>query len=117
MTVLAVTVSDPDAIAIVALCVAVAASLPAWLNYARSRHTRQAIGQPNGGGSVVEMLEQIAPRIDRLDRRLDHIEGQGNSVQAQMLTHEEADDRRFRQATAAMDRISDRLESIESGER
>lgn len=109
---LAVTVADPDAIAIIALVVAAAASLPAWLSYARSRHTAHSVGTPNGRGTLVELGEQTLDRVDALTLRLDHmdrrfntLEVQGRSLQTWTLTHEDQDERRFAAAHDSIERL------------
>lgn len=113
---LAVTVSDPDLIAIAALVVATVASLPGWLNYRRSRQNRRTLGDANGGGSLVEMTEQtltqldlIAVRVDRLDRRFDRLEVQGASLQTWTMTHEEQDQRRFQSAHDALEDLTEEV--------
>lgn len=114
--VLAVTVADGDAISllaiVVAACVTLFVGLPAWLTYLRGRHTKAAIGTPNGGGSLVEMVERMSGRLDGIDRRLNHIEVQGNSIQSQMLVHEDADTRRFDAATAHIDRVAAEVHGV-----
>lgn len=113
---LAVTVSDPDLIAIAALVVATVASLPGWLNYRRSRQNRRTLGDANGGGSLVEMTEQtltqlgsIAARVDRLDRRFDRLEVQGASLQTWTMTHEERDQHRFDAAHDSIAALTDEV--------
>lgn len=109
---LALTVSDPDFIAILALVVATAASLPAWLNLHRSHQNRKTLGEANGGGSLVEMTEQtltmiatMQSRMDRVDRRFDRLEVQGASLQTWTLTHEDQDERRFAAAHDSIERL------------
>lgn len=113
---LAVTVSDPDLIAILALVVATVASVPAWLNLHRSQRNRKTLGEANGGGSLVEMTEQtltqldlIAARMDRADRRFDRLEVQGASLQTWTMTHEDQDQRRFDAAHAQMESLTDEV--------
>lgn len=110
---LALTVSDPDFIAILALIVATAASLPAWLNLHRSQRNRKTLGEANGGGSLVEMTEQtltqldlIAARVDRMDRRFDRLEVQGASLQTWTMTHEEMDQKRFDSAHQSLEDLT-----------
>lgn len=113
---LALTVSDPDFIAILALVVATAASLPAWLSYARSRHTAHSVGTPNGRGTLVELGEQTLDRVDALTLRLDHmdrrfntLEVQGASLQTWTMTHEEQDQRRFDSAHQALEELTEEV--------
>lgn len=116
---LAVTVSDPDLIAILALVVATVASVPAWLNLHRSQRNRKTLGEANGGGSLVEMTEQtltqldlIATQVQRLERRFDRLEVQGASLQTWTLTHEEQDQKRFDAAHAQLDVLTDELRNM-----
>lgn len=113
---LALTVSDPDFIAILALVVATAASLPAWLNLHRTHQNRKTLGEANGGGSLVEMTEQtltmiatMQSRMDRVDRRFDRLEVQGASLQTWTMTHEEQDQRRFDSAHQALEELTEEV--------
>lgn len=93
---LAVTVADPDLIALLGLIIAAAIGLPAWANWLGRRRQDRAIGVPNGSGTLVEMVETALDRIDglhrrhdRLDRRITHMEMQSKSAKAQMANIED----------------------------
>lgn len=93
---LAVTVADPDLIAIIGLLIAAGIGLPAWANWLGRRRTDRAIGTINGSGTIVEMVEaslertdHICTRLDRLDRRLKFMELQAKSAKVQMANIED----------------------------
>ena len=119
---LAITVSDPDLIAIIGLALAVVVGTPAWLNYlARHRNSRRLDEvhewvRPNGHGTLVEMLQdgldrivtieadldQRASRLDKIERDLERIRGSLASITAQGIDHEVQDERRFGEAARRM---------------
>lgn len=130
---LAITVSDPDLIAIIGLVLAVVVGTPAWLNYlARHRNTR-AIGEvhewvrPNGRGTMVEMLEASLERIDAIEqvtlrdasrleqseRDLERIRGTLASITAQGIDHEINDERRAAERARKVAGLDDRLTALD----
>lgn len=106
---LAITVSDPDLIAIIGLALAVVVGTPAWLNYlARHRNSRRLDEvhewvRPNGAGTLVEMTEQVLTRVDALvERSLERQQASIASITAQGIDHEVQDERRFGEAARRM---------------
>lgn len=105
---LAITVSDPDLIAIIGLALAVVVGTPAWLNFvARHRNTKRIDDvhqwvRPNGAGTLVEMTEQVLTRVDALERSLERQQASIASITAQGIDHEVQDERRFGEAARRM---------------
>lgn len=108
---LAITVSDPDLIAIIGLALAVVVGTPAWLNWvARHRNTKRIDDvhqwvRPNGAGTLVEMTEQMLTRVDALERSLERQQASIASIAsitAQGIDHEVQDERRFGEAARRM---------------
>lgn len=126
MHVLAVTVADPDVIAITALIVAVAASLPAWLTYVQRRRNDRLIDElhtwvrPNGSGTLPQMSEQILARMDSIDarlvaveRRFTAVQGSVGSVTAQVIDHETRDDQRCAELQVQVGKVAERVSDLD----
>lgn len=116
---LAVTVADPDAIAIVALVIAVGAALPGWLNWHARRRQGQQLAEvrdwvrPNGGGTLPEMSEQILERIGAAERGFTSLQGSVVSLHTQVIDHDLHDERRFSDSSERMNRMSEKVSDLD----
>lgn len=123
--VLAILVSDPDLIAIVALAVSVMLGIPAWSSFLQRRRNSQKLDQvsdwvrPNGAGSLTEMSERLLEQLGLVQHRLGMVESELSGVRGSVATsmsasdaHATDDDRRFRVLEARMDRMSEILDGV-----
>lgn len=100
----AMTVSDPDVIAIAAVLVSLAVGVPAWANFFRSRKNREILGRPNGEGSLAGMIEALHSRMRGLETSI-------ASLHVQQLAHEDHDDRRFVEVDRQLGRVARSVKS------
>lgn len=123
--VLAILVSDPDLIAIVALAVSVLLGVPAWSNFLQRRKNAEKLDQvrdwvrPNGAGSLTEMSERLLEQLGLVQHRLGMVEAELSGVRGSVSTsmssadaHAEDDDQRFAALEARMDRMSEILDGV-----
>lgn len=123
--VLAMVVSDPDLIAIIALAVSVMLGIPAWSSFLQRKRTSQKLDQvsdwvrPNGAGSLAEMSERLLEQLGLVQHRLGMVESELSGVRGTVATsmsasdaHADDDDRRFRALDARMDRMGEILDGV-----
>ena len=123
--VLAILVSDPDLIAIVALAVSVMLGVPAWSSFLQRKRNAAKLDdvrdwtRPNGAGSLVEMSERLLEQLGLVNHRLGMVESELSGVRGTVATsmsasdaHAEDDDRRFVELEQRVDRMADLLDGF-----
>lgn len=123
--VLAILVSDPDLIAIVALAVSVMLGVPAWSSFLQRKRNAQKLDdvrdwtRPNGAGSLVEMSERLLEQVGLIHHRLGMVESELSGVRGTVATsmssadaHAEDDDRRFVELEERVARMADLLDGF-----
>ena len=93
-------VGDLGVAGIGALALIASASIPAWIAARKARNaateTKEAIGVPNGRGSVVKMLEDSLQNQGEFRTGMEQIRVQLDSVAAKQEAHSLDDHKRFR---------------------
>lgn len=123
---LAITVSDPDLIAIIGLALAVVVGTPAWLNFVSRRKNSERIGEvhewvrPNGAGTLAQMSERLLEQIGLLQHRLRLVESEMSGLRGAVMgaavaseSHVVEDDRRFADFGGRIDHLRELLEQVE----